>query len=55
MALFIVSNISGAPIADVARECLPFIYGFLVVLALITFIPGLVLWLPDLAYGPAQP
>ncbi|MEJ1159166.1 TRAP transporter large permease [Prosthecomicrobium sp. N25] len=55
MALFIVANISGASIAAVARECLPFIGGFLVVLALITFVPGLVLWLPDLVYGPATP
>lgn len=53
MALFIVSNISGAPIAAVARECFPFIVGFLVVLVLITFIPQLVLWLPDLVYGVA--
>jgi len=53
MALFIVSNISGAPIAAVARECIPFIIGFLVVLLLITFIPELVLWLPDLVYGKA--
>lgn len=55
MALFIVSNISGAPIAAVAKECLPFLIGFLVVLALITFIPELVLWLPDLVYGKATP
>jgi TRAP-type C4-dicarboxylate transport system permease large subunit len=53
MALFVVSNISGAPIAAVARECIPFIIGFLVVLLLITFIPQLVLWLPDLVYGKA--
>lgn len=53
MALFIVSNVSGAPVAVVARECVPFIVGFLVVLALITFVPQLVLWLPDLVYGKA--
>ena len=53
MALFIVSNISGAPIAAVARECVPFIIGFLLVLGLITFMPQLVLWLPDLVYGVA--
>lgn len=53
MALFIVSNISGAPVAAVARECVPFVVGFLVVLALITFVPPLVLWLPDLVYGKA--
>lgn len=55
MALFIVSNISGAPIADVVREVFPFILGFLVILALITLFPQLVLWLPDLVYGVATP
>lgn len=53
MALFVVSNISGAPVLAVARECLPFVLGFLVVLAIITFIPETVLWLPDLVYGKA--
>jgi len=55
MALFIVSNISGASIAAVVREVLPFVLGFLVVLALITVFPALVLWLPDLVYGVATP
>ena len=41
--------------AAVARECLPFIAGFLLVLVLITFVPQLVLWLPDLIYGKALP
>jgi len=53
MALFIVSNISGASVTSVARECVPFIAGFFVVLGLITFIPELTLWLPDLVYGKA--
>lgn len=53
MALFIVSNIAKAPVMQVALECVPYIIGFLVVLALITFVPQLVLWLPDLVYGPA--
>lgn len=55
MALFIVSNISGAPIAEVVREVMPFVLGFLVVLALITAFPVLVLWLPDIVYGAATP
>ena len=53
MALFIVSNIAKAPVMQVALECVPYIIGFLIVLALITFVPQLVLWLPDLVYGPA--
>jgi tripartite ATP-independent transporter DctM subunit len=55
MALFIVSNISRAPIVAVTREVMPFVMGFLVVLLLITYVPSLVLWLPDLVYGPAKP
>ena len=55
MALFIVSNISRAPIVAVTREVMPFVMGFLVVLLLITLVPSLVLWLPDLVYGPAKP
>lgn len=54
MALFIVANIAKAPIAAVARETVPYILAFLVVLLLITLIPQLVLWLPDLVYGPAK-
>lgn len=54
MALFIVANIAKSPIATVARETLPYILAFLVVLLLITFVPQLVLWLPDLVYGPAK-
>jgi tripartite ATP-independent transporter DctM subunit len=55
MALFIVSNIAKAPVMQVALECVPYIIGFLVILLLITLIPQLVLWLPDLVYGPATP
>lgn len=54
MALFIVSNIAKSPIAVVARETIPYVIGFLVILLLVTFIPQLALWLPDLAYGPAR-
>lgn len=54
MALFIVSNIAKAPVMQVALECVPYIIGFLIILLLITFIPQLVLWLPDLVYGPAK-
>lgn len=54
MALFIVANIAKSPIATVAKECIPYILAFLVILLLITFIPQLALWLPDLVYGPAK-
>lgn len=52
MLLFIMTNISGAPMRDIIRDCLPFLAGMVLCLALITFFPDLVLWLPRLAgYG----
>ncbi|HWL56608.1 MAG TPA: TRAP transporter large permease [Paracoccus sp. (in: a-proteobacteria)] len=52
LLLFIVSNISGSPMKDIIRDCLPFLAWMVLCLALITFFPGLVLWLPRLAgYG----
>ncbi|MTH77886.1 TRAP transporter large permease [Paracoccus aestuariivivens] len=52
LLLFIVSNISGSPLKDIIRDCLPFLGWMVLCLALITFFPGLVLWLPRLAgYG----
>jgi C4-dicarboxylate transporter DctM subunit len=46
--LFLASAISGVPVMRVARASVPFIVVLLVVLALITYIPQLVLWLPHL-------
>jgi C4-dicarboxylate transporter DctM subunit len=52
LLLFIMSNISGSPIKDIVRDALPFLFWMGVSLMLITFIPGLVLWLPRMAgYG----
>jgi len=49
LLLFVVSSISGAPIRAIVRDVLPFIVALLAALALITFVPELVLWLPRLA------
>jgi C4-dicarboxylate transporter DctM subunit len=46
LLLFVVSKLADAPLAAVAREALPFIAAMVAVLFLITFFPGLVLWLP---------
>jgi tripartite ATP-independent transporter DctM subunit len=46
--LFLASAISGVPVMRVARAATPFIIVLLTVLALITYIPQLVLWLPQL-------
>jgi tripartite ATP-independent transporter DctM subunit len=49
LLLFIASSISGAPLKDIVRDTLPFLFWMVVSLALITFIPDLVLWLPRMA------
>ena len=48
LLLFIMSNISGEPLRDIVRECLPFLWAMIVALAIITFVPETVLWLPRL-------
>jgi len=49
LLLFIVSNIARTPLKDIVRETLPFTFSMLVALALITYFPELVLWVPRLA------
>lgn len=46
LLLFIVAKLANQPIAAVVRDTLPFLLAMVVALALITFVPELVLWLP---------
>ena len=39
LLLFIMTKISGAPLRDIVRDTLPFLFACSVVLALITFVP----------------
>jgi tripartite ATP-independent transporter DctM subunit len=48
LLLFIMTNISGAPMRHIVRDALPFLFAMFAVLALITFVPEVVLWLPRL-------
>ncbi len=48
LLLFIMTRIAGVPLRDIVRDVLPFLWAMLASLVLITFIPGLVLWLPRL-------
>jgi TRAP-type C4-dicarboxylate transport system permease large subunit len=48
LLLFIMTNIAGVPLRDIVRDVLPFLFGMLAVLILITFVPQTVLWLPRL-------
>jgi tripartite ATP-independent transporter DctM subunit len=46
LLLFVVTSITRSPIRETIRHLLPFLAIMIVGLAIITFLPGLVLWLP---------
>jgi tripartite ATP-independent transporter DctM subunit len=46
LLLFVISAISGAPLRAIIKDTMPFVLAMLVALAIITFIPETVLWLP---------
>lgn len=48
LLLFIMANISGAPVKEIIRDAAPFIFWMVVCLLIITFVPETVLWLPRL-------
>jgi tripartite ATP-independent transporter DctM subunit len=48
LLLFIVSSISGTPLRPIIRDTMPFVYGMIIALIVITFVPDTVLWLPRL-------
>jgi C4-dicarboxylate transporter DctM subunit len=49
--LFVISNISKTPLADVIRGTTPFTILMLGLLMLITYVPSISLWLPKLLMG----
>lgn len=49
LLLFIMTNISGAPVKAIVKDCLPFLAWMIVCLVIITAFPDLVLWLPRVA------
>lgn len=46
LLLFVVANMTRQPLVAIVRESMPFIFAAIAVLALITFVPETVLWLP---------
>ncbi len=46
LLLFMMTKIADVPLRDMVREVMPFLYVMIGALALIVFVPGLVLWLP---------
>ena len=51
--MFVRSTISHAPIGEVIRGIFPFLVLLLIVLMIITYVPILTMWLPNLVYGPS--
>lgn len=51
MGLFVVQKIANISFEQMARAAFPFILPLIIVLALITYVPGLCLWLPRLVLG----
>jgi TRAP-type transport system large permease protein len=48
MLLFVINALAGVPLKDMIRESWIFIGVLIVALAIITFVPQTVLWLPQL-------
>jgi tripartite ATP-independent transporter DctM subunit len=48
LLLFIMANISGEPLRAIVRDTMPFLLAMIVALAILTFVPETVLWLPRL-------
>ena len=49
--LYVLSSISNAPITEVIRGVWPFILLLIILLGVVTYIPIVSLWLPQLVYG----
>ena len=54
VALFVVAKVGNIPFAVLARAILPFLVPIVLVLLLITLVPDLVLFLPDLVMGEGR-
>jgi TRAP-type C4-dicarboxylate transport system permease large subunit len=48
LLLFVMTSITGVPLRDIVRDVLPFLAAMVAALAVITFVPETVLWLPRL-------
>jgi len=50
VVLFVINGVTGIPLVEIIKELLPFLFGLVVALALMTIFPDIVLWLPK-AFG----
>lgn len=51
--LFVMAEVAKAPVAEVIRGMVPFLWAMLLLLGIVILFPGLTTWLPDLVLGPA--
>jgi tripartite ATP-independent transporter DctM subunit len=52
LLLFIMTNIAGVPLRHIVRDVMPFLFAMIAALVLVTFVPGISLWLPrQFGYG----
>lgn len=51
MVLYVLSGVSNVPFMRIAKATLPFIISCLIVTCVLTLLPDLVVWLPNLVYG----
>jgi C4-dicarboxylate transporter, DctM subunit len=54
MVLYAVSSVSKVPLWPLARELGPYILALVLCLVVVTYIPGIVVWIPNLVMGVAQ-
>jgi tripartite ATP-independent transporter DctM subunit len=54
MCLYAVSSVSKVPLWTLAKELWPYLVALAVCLGLVTYFPGLVLWIPNLVMGAAR-
>ena len=51
MVMFVMMSMAECSMWEFTKEIFPFFIALLAVLVLITYVPGLVLWLPNLLLG----
>jgi TRAP-type C4-dicarboxylate transport system permease large subunit len=51
-ALYTVCGIIDCPVEEYTRESIPFLIAILLELVILVFTPKLVLWIPNMIFGP---
>lgn len=54
VCMFVCANIAKTPLSQVIKSITPFLMGNIIVLLLVSFIPQLSLWLPNMLFGVAK-